>query len=283
MIRLGPEELRLWTDQIYALCGVHLDSSKGYLIESRLGELLSIEGCGSFGELLHRVRNDSSRGLQRRVVDAITTGETLFFRDAAPFELLQHKLIPELIDRRTRQLGVRARVPIRIWSAACSTGQEVYSVAMVLSELLAPLERYEIRILGTDISDRALAYASRGHFNKIEVERGLPPEKRDRFFQKEPGSWRVRDELRALASFRRVNLLRDLPDLGRFDVIMCRNVAIYFREEDRVLLFERLAEMLDPEGALIIGATECIAGSTALFEAKRHLRAVFYQKRNRGC
>jgi chemotaxis protein methyltransferase CheR len=191
--------------------------------------------------------------------------------------MLQHKIFPELIDRRNKA-GVRP-VPIRILSAACSTGQEAYSTAIVLKELLGDFRGYDIRILGLDISDHALAQASYAHFSRMELDRGMAPDKLARHFELVGERWKVRDELRATATFRRANLLEPLVSPAPFDVIFCRNVAIYFTEPDKIRLFRNLGRSLATDGALIIGSTESITGLCPEFEPKRHLRAVFYQKK----
>lgn len=276
MVKLLTEEFQAFARYIHDVSGIHLDSTKSYLVENRFQPLLQQYGCASYGELYYKAKNDLSRALQRRIIDAITTGETLFFRDTSPFELLQHKLIPDLIDRKNRQGA--GRIPsIRIWSAASSTGQEIYSIAIVLKELLTDLSRYNIRLLGTDISDQAVAAASRGIYNRIEIERGLPKDKLQRYFTPEGENWKIKDELRAMATFRQLNLMEDFSHLGAFDIIFCRNVAIYFNEEAKGRLFTRMARALDPEGALLIGSTETLTGVCPLFESKRHLRAVYYQ------
>lgn len=279
MIRLPPEEFPAWSRYIYSLCGVYLEATKAYLIETRLSPLLETVQCRNYADLFLKARSDSTGALPRKIVDAITTGETSFFRDASPFELLQHKILPELIDRRTARAGGSGQIPIRIWSAACSTGQEVYSIAMVLKELQLNTPRYALRLLGTDISDKAVATASRGTFGKIEIERGLPPETLRRHFEPNCSTWKIKDEIRAMAAFRTFNLMGDLRTLGRFDIIFCRNVAIYFTESDRAALFARMAAVLEPDGYLIIGSTESIAGLCPMFESKRYLRSTFYQLR----
>jgi chemotaxis protein methyltransferase CheR len=215
--------------------------------------------------------------LRTKVINAITTNETSFFRDTSPFELLRHKLFPELIDRRTRA-GIRP-VPIRVLSAACSTGQEAYSTAIVLKELLGSPAGYDIRILGLDISDQAVAAASYAHFNRMDLDRGLTPDKLNRHFEPVGGQYKVRDELRAMATFRRANLLEPIVSPVSFDIVFCRNVAIYFTEPDKIRLFRNLGRVLAKDGALIIGATESISGICPEFEAKRYLRSVFYQKK----
>lgn len=278
--RAAPEEFRAFAQHIHRLTGIALDDSKAYLLESRLGPLRRELGCATFSELLYRIRGDATRRLERVLVDAITTNETLFFRDEAPFELLRHKLVPEIIDRRAGRPGP---IPIRIWSAACSTGQEVYSLAMMLVELLGASDRYQIRILGTDISDAAVAAASRGVFSRLEVERGLSPDRLLRHFVPQgDGTWRVRDELRAMATFRTWNLTQDLGPLGRFDLILCRNVAIYFDEPTRKSLFDRMERVLEPDGALVIGATESLSGLCPQYASHRHLRSVFYRPQRPG-
>jgi chemotaxis protein methyltransferase CheR len=278
MTSITPDERKAFSQHIHRLSGIWLDESKGYLLESRLGGLLRDLGCTTFSELLYRIRGDPTRKLERTLLDLITTGESLFFRDQAPFELLQHKILPDLIDRRTQGRSASLPVPLRIWSAACSTGQEVYSVAMLLTELLGPLDRYQIRLLGTDISDKAVASASRGLFNRIEIERGLPADKLRRYFTPQAdGAWKVRDELRAMTTFRTLNLIEDFTSLGRFDIILCRNVAIYFDDRHRTELFNRLARVLEPDGYLIIGATESLSGICPQYVSHRYLRSVYYQ------
>jgi len=277
VIQITPDELKVFSQFIYGLCGIVLDGSKAYLLESRLVGMLRETQCKTFSELYYAIRADATRKLQRQLIDQITTGETLFFRDQAPFELLQHKILPDLIDRRTRAAGAGA-IPIRIWSAACSNGQEVYSIAMILKDLLGGSPRYNIRLMGTDISDQAVSTASRGKYSRIEIERGLPPEKLNRHFQSEPdGTWKVRDELRAMATFRTLNLMEDFTSLGRFDIVFCRNVAIYFNDKDRQNLFNRIERVMEPDGYLLIGATESLSGFCPQYQSHRYLRSIYYQ------
>jgi chemotaxis protein methyltransferase CheR len=277
MIKLLPDEQKNLAQYVYSLTAITLDDSKGYLIESRLSSLLEDFSCPSYGALLLKAKSDSSRALERKIIDAITTNETSFFRDTAPFDLLRHKLVPELIDRRKRTGASR----IRIWSAACSTGQELYSIAILLKELLGDPDRYGIRLMGTDISDDAVARASKGFFSPVEISRGLTEAQRARYFAPVPGGWQICDEIRAMASFQKLNLMADFSSVGKFDVIFCRNVAIYFTEQDRVPLFQRMERALEPGGCLVIGAMESLNGISAQFESKRHLRAVFYQVKPR--
>lgn len=277
MISITPDEIKVWAQLVYQACGIVLDAGKGYLLESRLGPLLRETASESFSELLYKVKADATRQLTRKVVDAMTTNETSFFRDSSPFELLQHKLLPELIDRRNRTARPGQPVPLRIWSAACSTGQEVYSIGIVIRELIGNSPQYQPQILGTDISDQALKRASYGVFTRMEMERGMNPAYLQKWFIPQADQYKIRDEVRALATFRPINLLEPLIFPYRFDIIFCRNVAIYFSEKDKVSLFDRMAQVLAPDGALIIGSTESITGITTRFAPHRHLRAVYYQ------
>lgn len=268
------EEMPVWSRYIQEICGIHLDESKGYLLETRLGGLLPEAGASNFTELFFKAKADTTTKLRGKIIEAITTNETSFFRDTSPFDLLRHKLIPELIDRRTKSGG---RTAIRIWSAACSTGQEAYSTGILLKELLGDLSRYDIRILGTDISNKVVAQASYGEYGRLELERGLPPETLARHFTVSGERWKIRDEIRAMATFRTMNLLEPFSFPNLFDIIFCRNVAIYFTETDKTRLFRNLAKCLARDGALIIGATESISGICPELEPKRYLRSVFYQ------
>ncbi|MBS1802410.1 MAG: protein-glutamate O-methyltransferase CheR [Acidobacteria bacterium] len=266
--------MSVWSGYIQEICGIHLDHSKAYLLETRLRGVMSESESASFSELFFKARSDLSARLRAKIIDAVTTNETSFFRDVSPFEMLRHKILPELIDRR----GTRGQpIPLRIWSAACSTGQEAYSTGIILRELIGDLSRFDIHILGTDISNKAVAKASYGEYEPFELERGLAPEALSRHFTRSGGKWKIRDEIRAMASFRTMNLLEPFSFPTRFDIIFCRNVAIYFKEPDKAKLFGNLARVLAKDGALIIGATESITGVCAELEPKRYLRSIFYQ------
>ncbi len=273
-VAIRREEIPVWSRYIQDISGIHLDDTKGYLLETRLGPLLSEAGAADFSELCNKAKADATARLRARIIEAITTNETSFFRDTSPFDLLRNKLIPDLIDRRGRNGG---RIPIRIWSAACSTGQEAYSTGIVLKELLGDLSRYDVRILGTDISNKVVAKASYGEYDRLDLERGMPPESIARHFTAAGERWRIRDEIRALATFRTMNLLESFSFPGPFDIVFCRNVAIYFTEPDRARLFRNLTRFLARDGGLIIGATESITGLCPELEPKRYLRTVFYQ------
>lgn len=279
MLKLSADDFDIVAKTVYEATGIHLDQTKAYLIETRLGSLVKELGLSNYRQLAELVRKDPGSHAMVRLIDAITTNETFFFRDIQPFELLKQKLLPDLYDRR-----VKARMstgmdqgPIRIWSAACSTGQELYSIAIILKDMLPALGNPQVKLLGTDISQAAVQQASAGRYNRFEVERGLPPELRTRFFAPaDSTSWKIRDEIRAMASFQRINLLKPFAGIGKWDIIFCRNVAIYFPLEDRRLLFNNLADALAPDGALIIGSTEFLTGVSDRFESNHHMRTVYY-------
>jgi chemotaxis protein methyltransferase CheR len=276
MIKISPDEYKVTTEYIYELSGIMLAAGKTYLVETRLSPLVEECGCASFSEFYFKAKADRSRALENRIINAITTRETLFFRDTAPFELLQYKILPELIDVKRAQGSIYGKIPIRIWSAACSTGQEAYSAAMALKEMLPDMSAYDIRILGTDISDAAVAAASYGTYNRFEIERGLSQGKLSKYFETRGDDWKVKDEIRLMTSFRKFNLFHDLHALGQFDIVFCRNVAIYFTAEDRKQLFHRIADILPAHAALIIGSSEYLAGVCDRFKSNTHMKSVYY-------
>lgn len=275
MLKINPDELTEVASFVNKLTGIMLDQSKAYLVESRLGPLAEELGCRNYRDLLLKSRNDARRVVQNRIIDAITTNETFFFRDNNPFELLRHKVLPDLFDRIMSPGNIIKK--LKIWSAACSTGQEVYSIAVILRELLPDVDRWNIRFLGTDISDAAIAQASYGRYNRTEISRGLTPNQVSKYFQEDGNQWRIKDELRAMAQFKRQNLQEPFNGMEKFDLILCRNVAIYFSPENRRTMYDRIANQLNPNGILIIGASESLMGISDRFERKDYMRSVFYQ------
>jgi len=276
MLTISSEEIKLITKYIYEISGIYLDESKKYLLETRLNSIAEEQGCLSYLDFLKKAKADATKAIERKIIDAISTNETLFFRDTGPFQLLQHKIFPELIDARASKIS-SLKTSLKVWSAASSTGQELYSVAIVLQELLGDLSKYTIKLLGTDISDAAIAQASSGKYNKFEIERGLAREKLTRYFTMSGQMWKVNDQIRSMANFRKLNLMLPFTGLGKFDIVLCRNVAIYFTLEDRKKLFNKIADVLEPDGYLIIGSTESLTGICPRFIPKRHLRSIFYQ------
>jgi chemotaxis protein methyltransferase CheR len=277
MVKIAKDETDLLLKYIYDISGISLDQTKTYLLETRLGPLLEENGFSSYRELYNKAIADAGKTVEKKIIDAISTNETLFFRDKGPFDVLRHKILPDLIDARSARFSGKLPVPVRIWSAGCSTGQEIYSIAIILKELLPDISKYNIKLLGTDISDTAIARASKAIYNKFEIERGLPPEILRKYFSPVNGEWKVKDEIRAMATFRKLNLMLPFKDLGKFDIVLCRNVAIYFNIEDRKMLFERIAAVMEPDGYLIIGSTESLSGISSKFKPHRHIRSIYYR------
>jgi chemotaxis protein methyltransferase CheR len=250
-VSMSDQEVQQFAQYVVARCGIQLDLSKRYLLEGRLADVLTALRCRNYAELYARAQS-GDKDVERRIIDAVTTNETFFFRDPKTFDLLKHKLIPEM-------LGDKPYNPLTIWSAACSTGQEAYSVAMVLDEILFDLSKCRAKIVGTDISEAAVNAANRGEFSSLEVSRGLSPGQITKHFRAVGDRYRIRDEARAICQFRVDNLLRPSTK-GPFDVILCRNVLIYFASGDRSKVVANLFGRLRPGGALLVGATESLLG-----------------------
>ncbi len=277
MIKVSSAEVDLLSQYIQSVSGIYLDKSKSYLLETRLSSLVEKNGCASYVEYCEKAKKDATKTIEREIIDAISTNETLFFRDKSPFELLQHKILLDLINARANRSTLHNR--IKIWSAASSTGQELYSIAIVLRELFRHDKRYSFSLLGTDISDSALTQATYGKYNRFEIERGLDTKYLQKYFTETRDSWKIKDEIRSMVQFKKLNLMQPLSHLGKFDIIFCRNVAIYFTIEDRKKLFNKLADCLNDDGYLIIGSTESLVGLCSKFEPKRYLKSIFYQKK----
>lgn len=275
-MKITNSEFLTLSKYILDVSGIALTAGKEYLIETRLSNILTDFACSSFQDLYNKAKRDVSGEIEKKIIDAISTNETYFFRDNAPFELIQHKLIPDLVDRRSKQSGGIQKTGIRIWSSASSTGQEIYSIAMILKDLGLDYNKYNIKLLATDISDAAIAQASYGKYNRFEVTRGLPKQRLDRYFNPDGESWRIKDEIRAMVTFKKINLMKPFVGLGKFDMILCRNVAIYFTAKDRKMLFERIAGVLEPDGVLLIGSTESLTHEISFFQPQRYLNSTFY-------
>ena len=249
--------------------GLDLGAEKRYLAESRLGPVWRDAGLSSLAELIARLRTAEERDLADATVFAMATHETMFFRDRQPFEDLRTTILPRLLEARAD------RRRLRIWSAAASTGQEAYSVAMILREMGAALDGWTVEILGTDISPAAIERARAGSYSSFEVQRGLPVRCLLAHFSPDGLAWTISPELREAVQFRVLNLLDFFGHLGRFDLILCRNLAIYLDGPTKTSLFERLADALLPGGLLCLGGTETILGYTRALVPDPHHRGFF--------
>lgn len=272
--------MSLTASQIQAVCkltekitGIQWDQSKDYLIETRLVNRLKDFGCKTLEELLRKVEGGDAT-VRNAFIDSVTTRETLFFRDELPYVALEHKALPEIIDAKA---GSHYPRRLRVWSAAASSGQEAYSLAMTLLEMLPDFEKWDVQILATDISDAALSTASRGFYTDFEIGRGMRQDLLRRYFKPAAGGWQVKDEVRSLVTFQKQNLLQPFANVGPFDIIFCRYVAIYFDPPTRRELFERLSKVLTHDGAIFVGSSENLADFGPKWAPQFHCRAVFYQ------
>ncbi|OQY49683.1 MAG: chemotaxis protein CheR [Desulfobacteraceae bacterium 4572_89] len=275
-IKVTPGEFKDFSRYILDISGIALDVGKEYLLETRLNQLLNRLECKSYSELLRKAKSDFKKELENEIIDAISTNETYFFRDKSPFQLLQHKILPDLIDKRTAKNST-LKPNIRLWSAANSTGQEIYSIAMILLEMGVNPKDYNIKLFGTDISDAAIAKASYGAYNKFEIARGLDQGRINKYFNKYEDQYKIKDELRAMAQFKKMNLMKPFMGLGKFDIVLCRNVMIYFTIEDRRKIYQNISKVMEPDGYLLIGSTESLVNDTDLFVSNKYLNSVFYQ------
>ncbi|MGO4735497.1 protein-glutamate O-methyltransferase CheR [Bosea sp. 2KB_26] len=245
--------------------GLSLSTEKRYLVESRLGILCRKRNIAGLGPLVQRLRLEGDRGLENAVVEAMTTNETLFFRDRTPFDLFRNVILPEKLAANA------AHRSLRIWCAAVSTGQEAYSLAMILDEMAAQLAGWKIEIVGTDISAEVLERARGGLYTQFEIQRGLPIQLLLKHFRQEGDKWRISEQIRAMVELRQHNLLDPSGHFGLFDVILCRNVLIYFDVPTKARVMAALAQRLAPDGAFLLGAAETVIGiTTSIVPDKQH-------------
>jgi len=246
-------------------------------LETRLNPILNRLELSSYSQLLQKAKSDFKKELENEIIDSISTNETYFFRDKSPFKLLQHKIVPDLIDKRSKK-SLSPKTTIRLWSAANSTGQEIYSIAMTLIEMGITPDKYNVRLYGSDISDAAIAYASYAVYNKFEVARGLDQRRLLAYFDKQQNDrYKIKDNVRMMAQFKKMNLMKPFIGLGKFDIVLCRNVMIYFTSEDRRRIYQNISKVLEPDGYLLIGSTESLVNDTDLFASQKYLNSVFYQ------
>jgi len=248
--------------------GLDLSAEKHYLIESRLLPLARKSGLDGIGELVQKLKAGSAVFVSQ-VVEAMTTNETFFFRDKVPFDHFREVIMPELLQARAN------RKSVRIWCAAGSTGQEPYSLAMCLKEMNAALSGWRVEILATDLSQDVLEKSKAGIYSQFEVQRGLSIQMLVKYFKQTGELWQINADMRAMVHHRQFNLLHDFAQLGVFDVIFCRNVLIYFDQDRKVNIFNRLARATEPDGFLVLGAAETVVGLTDAFRPFSERRGLY--------
>jgi chemotaxis protein methyltransferase CheR len=250
---------------------IELEASKSYLIEARLAPLAKQHGFPSPSDFIEGVRTKRRPDLERSMIEAMTTNETTFFRDLHPFEALRTKVVPEIITRNASQRT------LNIWSAACSTGQELYSIAMLLREHFPALLSWKLGLIGTDLSEEVLNKARAARYSQIEINRGLPANLLMKYFQRDGMQWKLAPDLAATAKFSKLNLIESWPTMPAFDVVMLRNVLIYFSCDTKKAILRKIRQVMAPRGVLFLGAAETTTGLDSSFEREQAGQCVYYR------
>ncbi len=271
---MKPASFEILSGLLYAGSGLVIGPEKLYLLENRLGPILkkhSIAGLDALADQLRpgKPSASSTGALALDVIEAMTTNESFFFRDEKPFTHFRTHALPRLLAARP------GNAHLRIWSAAASSGQEAYSLAMILAEAKASLGTRTCEIIGTDIAREQITRAQEGLYSQFEVQRGLPMQNLVKYFRKDGTNWRVNEAIRAMVQFRLWNLLSDMRALGQFDVVFCRNVLIYFDQPTKARVFETIARQMPPDGLLYLGGAETVLGITDAFAAVPGERGVY--------
>ena len=263
------EDFELLTKLVERRSGLVLTREKLYLLESRLIPLARKRGMSGLDDLATAIRLRGEESLLAAVTEAMTTNESSFFRDSKPFDIFRNFVLPNLLDGRAPSR------PIRIWSAAASTGQEAYSIAMCLREDGAKLSGQRFEIVATDLSTEVLEKARVGMYSQFEVQRGMPITMLMKYFNQVNEMWQVDAAIRAMVKFQPQNLLNDFSSLGPFDVVFCRNVLIYFGRETKRMVFERISRVMPADGFLFLGGAETVFGITEQFTRVEDHRGVY--------
>ena len=261
---LELQEFHLFRDYLEKVCGIHLPDNKEYLVSTRLRKIMQEQKLESLKQLLKVLESSPGRGgLHEKIVDAMTTNETYWFRDNYPFQYFQQKLLPELFASSSHSR-------VKVWCAACSSGQEPYSLAIIADELMASQPQYanrQIEIVATDISRSMLERCKEGIYDKMEITRGMSDERmRKHFHQVNDNQWQVDEKIRRKVNFKPLNLMESYASIGRFDIIFCRNVLIYFTADLKSDIIKRMHAQLNPDGVLFLGASEGLGTNSQLFE-----------------
>lgn len=273
---MTPQDFAFLAALIRERSGLVITAEKAYLVDNRLKPLASERGFGSLDALVAALRTGRDEKLKRDVVELMTTNETLFFRDTKPFDLLRDTVLPQLTQARSRGR------PLRIWSAACSTGQEAYSIAITVKENAARFRDWPVEIVGSDISPAVLAKARAGVYSQFEVQRGMPIKLLIKYFKQVEAQWEINADLKAMVHFREHNILQDLSILGTFDIVFCRNLLIYFDNPTKQQVLERISRITATDGVLFLGGTETVIGITSRFSPVPGSRGMYQLADNDG-
>ncbi|MBC8267794.1 MAG: protein-glutamate O-methyltransferase CheR [Rhodospirillaceae bacterium] len=266
---MTPEDIELFSKIVKERSGLVVTPNKAYLLESRLLPVARRHGLNDLEALAATTRSGSPEAILEDITEAMTTNETFFFRDIGPFDRFRDSVLPPLLQRRA------ASKTLRIWCAAASTGQEPYSLSIILMEMASQLAGWKVEIIGTDISNEALNKAKAGLYSQFEVQRGLPIQTLLKYFTQEDANWLISENIRKMVSYRHFNLLDDFNKLGRFDIVFCRNVLIYFEQSDKTQILDRVCKQMSPDGSLFLGGAETVIGVTDKFKQVPDLRGVY--------
>lgn len=272
-LSLNENEFKLLRDYIEQHCGIALDSDKMYLVESRLIKLVIESQSNSFHDFYLKAKNDLAQTWKNKIVDAMTTNETLWFRDEHPYITLRDVIFPEMIKKK---------MPVRIWSAACSSGQEPYSIAMMAHEASRRagdpfLINGGLTIIGTDICSSILFVAKAGRYNGLAMSRGMMDGIKERYFTEQGAIATINDDVKKMVHFQSFNLQDSFATLGSFDIVFLRNVAIYFSADFKREIFKKIAQSLKPNGYLFLGASESLIGYSEDFKVQENGKTLYYQ------
>ena len=274
-MKITPEEFQQIRSFLKKKSGIVVAENKTYLVENRLIDLLPKYGCNNFGDLCSKAKQSSPQ-LAEEIVDQMTTNETLWFRDSRPFDVFSTLLLQQYIS----ELKAKKRRKVRIWSAACSTGQEPYSIGMLICEALrknSQLTPDMFEILATDISETCLKTALTGDYDRVAMGRGLAETLRDRYFVNSGKRWVISDDVKQLVCFKQFNLQDSFSSMGLFDIVFCRNVAIYFSPEFKTELYNKFATLLQEDGVLFVGAAESLSGYCDIYSINEFNGGYYYK------
>ena len=267
---MSPQDFDFISTLIKSRSGLVLTPDKSYLLESRLMPVARKHGLKGLDELIGVMRTRKEEALIIEVTEAMTTNESFFFRDIKPFDLLRDEVLPPLLEKRAAQKH------LRVWCAAASSGQEPYSIAIVLKELGAKMAGWKVDMVGTDISHDILNKAKGGQYSQFEVQRGMPITLLLKYFDKKDETWQIKDEIRNMVQYKYWNLLDDLKGLGGFDIVFCRNVLLYFEPETKAQVLDRIRSVMAEDGFLTLGAAETVVGITNAFQISSLGRGMYH-------
>lgn len=266
---MQPTDFEFYKDMLYKKSGLSLTPDKSYLIDSRLTPVAKAHGFDNLQAMTAKIKLAPDRELLKDIVEAMTTNETSFFRDSKPFDTFKNTILPYFLKTR---VGTRR---LRIWSAACSSGQEAYSLAMLLKESSNLMSGWNIEIVGTDISDDIIEQARKAEYSQFEVQRGLPIMLLMKYFTQVGDRWQLKDDIKSMVRFENFNLLDPMTRLGQFDLIFCRNVLIYFDEPLKRQVLNNMAGQMNKDGFLVLGGAETVMGFSEAFQPLKEYRGLY--------